>query len=842
MAEKGVKLGMQTAGRVLSATLKVEEMGATGSDQRRHRLTSAAATKQMFHTSKSGATTVRIRPGLWQRNHIWNGTSHDWDTDWDPVAESGASASATFTGKVYAYAVLQHGSGKNEAAWDPTDLVYTSIDWVVPGAGFAQGVAIYFITEKVWRQTGVDVQHQLTFLAEITYAAGAITRIVQAHQGPIIDWDPLNKGGKPAGSDPEAYHLDFYYAPSSAALGIGLDVNGGSWYSPHAAVVKTHSSTTFTPANVASGEDVYATILPDETIVSSTIAEDPSLVPDDLRVLMDGGDYDASKWYGTRKADGQKLLYMNQGVLSYGINAFPVARGLVGDTDMDIEFYMRPDGVDVGIAILDTDYPRVRSMDYVTNGVHKGELQDFQAYEEMVAGSTITNNDDDLAIPYYHYNTAGTVDKKFARMDEHDYSQWLSTSDGGRSIEVIDDGGGNARQQVHNMHANVADLSPSGVSGSGTDPDEYLMMVKVRDSLGNYNEIQYADISDLINPNDWSDDNYREINANIRHNELDYESNLEDVRIEAEENIDQDFRYAVLGSDNTAWTTGYGSYFDKIGYGTSRLASLIADPVLRHDLGLCQLFGDGDEINPNIDYDAKFLKDAGVERASWASGAGQLIGDNGEVFDFDNHLGEDSNLVTSFDYELRKLYVDDAGAPVEVFDWVAMLAYDYTTGTESADFINRIFTDSNGDPSHNYDLRTLINTLGVDVVDYLTYNLYDESGVQSWEWNSRLGYDSVGDNSMDYSNRTLSVGVSSTTVLDWAIKRLYGDWVNEGDFTVESGDYWHEGRQGTDMMDGSDYVTSGGAWINESGLEMHTVNMVIPGTGNVSMRIPGRIL
>lgn len=139
-------------------------------------------------------------------------------------------------------------------------------------------------------------------------------------------------------------------------------------------------------------------------------------------------------------------------------------------------FWMRPDGIQINeptgkSSLIDSDNRRARSMDYNTDAVKsEGVLQWFRLHEDVVTSPTIGNFTNDIIIGAFTYQTAGTVDLKYYRIDAG--LKGLSTSalrDQPMSLQITAD---STRLQVFAFDTITDPDAPGVVSGGVLSPGD----------------------------------------------------------------------------------------------------------------------------------------------------------------------------------------------------------------------------------------------------------------------------------------------------------------------------------------------------------------------------------
>jgi len=321
----------------------------------------------------SNVASIAISEGHWFRN---GSNSYSAETEINPFDED--IVAADYDGDVYIYVARKnsHTSGDLEVFCSGIELPTTEND-------FCMEVPI----------------------ATVTYDNANLSSTISQHQvGDITDF--ITTGGQ----DSDALN-NFGIIITKASYDADPDVNitGGK--------VKIRNNTytlTNVNATVTSGKVVYIDL-------GSNAASDASLIPVDPAIKIENA-MPADSTYDNRYIKLYDLSYSALDIKADGtstkkyksINATRFHEGMV---QMD---WVRPDGQDSGITSVDTDYPKVKGLNFCTGEKHAGELQDYQAYETLVNTGTeyLTG---EIAIPYYDVNITNVTEKKYASIDTHSF-------------------------------------------------------------------------------------------------------------------------------------------------------------------------------------------------------------------------------------------------------------------------------------------------------------------------------------------------------------------------------------------------------------------------------------
>lgn len=373
-----------------------------------------------FEVTKASDTTVLVSPGIWLRESMLSGTRHARDTEFDVVALSGVATSDP----VIIYALLVNGNGAS--GWNPSSVAEDSADFVNAAWG-GNGIELVFLPAKIFGARLAphiaDAQGQLVPLAMIQIDSGDITSIEQIHKGAIIKDDPLSTLGEVGTSAPGASDVGFnlsYTALDTPTLDMALYKSmvisaGGKKFIGNALVDQIPT------ADLVDNADLTVYV----ENVTDTVANDPALNPEDQTAAI--------KWY----ASGASPYDAKPGRMQYRLlkikrHGFDVGGGgkfwmyeinvlQHGPAEW---FYARPDGSDSDLDSYDV-VPRMKTLGYNSLDVESGgELQDHNAYETIVQGSSVAQFDGDDVMAYYDYLTTGITLKKYARVDTSNAASW----------------------------------------------------------------------------------------------------------------------------------------------------------------------------------------------------------------------------------------------------------------------------------------------------------------------------------------------------------------------------------------------------------------------------------
>jgi len=391
----------------------------------------------MFQVIRYSAREVIIRPGVWVRNQIWNGSTlpaiATWRTDPRDVITLGA-VGATYTGNIYIYVLMKEslGTGGTTYSGSFTDLSPESGDWNSTST-FGNGLEYIFSSEKVpYGTAGSDGGGQYLPIAEVILESGEITQITQVHRGPRIDGSTLALGSTPDSASQYGFVPNISYSLSGGQFKPTLIVGEGNAYFPSAvnSAFLTSAQTSFgdTTLNAAATSygrgEVWATVNPNDTQAQSTTPE-KALVPDSLAIkLADDTQYTPTDWTG-RGSGGQHLLGTYELNTFGGSNVFYVLGYTAQRSGTIIDYYTRPDAVDANLNAIDTAQGRGYSLHYADSTVpeHQGEMQVYRFNDTNYVDSSLNGDavqDIDAKFEFLARvkdTTSGNVSVKYVKLN-----------------------------------------------------------------------------------------------------------------------------------------------------------------------------------------------------------------------------------------------------------------------------------------------------------------------------------------------------------------------------------------------------------------------------------------
>jgi len=150
------------------------------------------------------------------------------------------------------------------------------------------------------------------------------------------------------------------------------------------------------------------------------------------------------------------------------------------------DFSMVPDS----IPMIETNQ-FIRSIGYVTDSINdhqNGLLQDYNAYEQLITASGITNTNGDFAIPYFDYDDMDDTTKEYARVDGINPGAHNETA----SIYITSN-----QLMLYEFDNPTIVTGPFDATAlSGAADNEYSVLMRYRDDA-NFHELRYVDISDM---------------------------------------------------------------------------------------------------------------------------------------------------------------------------------------------------------------------------------------------------------------------------------------------------------------------------------------------------------
>jgi len=169
------------------------------------------------------------------------------------------------------------------------------------------------------------------------------------------------------------------------------------------------------------------------------------------------------------------------------------------------DFMLQPDGQFVYEGSINNQ--RVFSLDYVSDAAGGADdytrrhLQDYQAYEDLVDSTKVTEFTNDYAISFFDYSSTAETVKKYARIDSTNASESgrVSAGKGARSLEIIDtfqapDDPGEYIAQLYDFLDPSAISFTDAVTQSGDADLKYLILARYRND-GEADTLRYLDIS-----------------------------------------------------------------------------------------------------------------------------------------------------------------------------------------------------------------------------------------------------------------------------------------------------------------------------------------------------------
>ncbi len=576
----GVNFTEESAERIADAVREIENRPRR-SDRRRHRYNSSHF-QHMYQMNVRG-DGVDMRPGVWYREGYWAATGFPSDHEFDVAALSGVA-----TGTVQAYAVLMSGAGLTGGIMPTSDLAFDSTLWDIED-NTANGVMIIFLDKTLGLpDTHTDSQAQWVYLAQIELVDSVVTVVNQdqGQVGLISDSDPLNLGVTDGSSDAEGITYSIEYLDETS---LQLEVFGGSWKQHLNDPVVAFGSVTFSQVNLDtfSGDGIYMTILPSETDESSA-TQDPNLVVAGLNITLGNpafaDNFDPGPWEtNARHNNGLILCAKNGAVDLLGVSLAPLLELEVYNGGPVYNDYIRPDGFDPDIGLVNTTYPRGAGLGINAELLHTGVLEDFKFHERVLTANDIGQFDGDFIGMYYNLQTStGLTEKKYYRIDSHDADLW-GAGVSGKSLSVTTNAG-NTFLQLTNFHSafnsavNTYDEDDTNFDNAQAQGGSYVLVAK---DLTNPNDVLY--VNPTLDPGSFpwepGDVPCSSIDKNLSsgvspcflHNEL-TTTRTTDRRADYGPLDDQDWRYTRILSawDDEAPGLDTGpALFQSLGYATS---------------------------------------------------------------------------------------------------------------------------------------------------------------------------------------------------------------------------------------------------------------------------------
>lgn len=406
----------------------------------------AAAFTHHFITSiaNAAAGTYYIDTGYWDRNGeeaIWTNVAPI-----DPI-NTEYIITNNYTGTVYNY-VVRRSSGGNTVPQTPLEIV-TCAD-------------------------GTIESHNQMKMAEaissVDYVDGEITGISQYQVGSIADNLPMC-------TDFEEFGINIV---KNDKYTVGFSINGGDIRRRD----KVHTVSGVGMSTFTADKAIYIDLGIDDT------TKDVSLIPVTPSIKIE--DYFPTEpGYTNRFIKLYALKYHDVAVAGDGSAAdkyadIEVVRYFQGSMKDD---WVRPDGKDCGVSYVDNAKPKVKSIDFVTtDDLHEGELQEYQAHEQLAlkgAGVSVVDITGDQVIAYFDYKSGNnSIDKKYARIDAVNAD--ARGTGFAKSLEI----NGNKNLQIYNF----ACATGTAITDATTEsPSPYLIMA--RSDSGTVPEVAYLDIS-----------------------------------------------------------------------------------------------------------------------------------------------------------------------------------------------------------------------------------------------------------------------------------------------------------------------------------------------------------
>ena len=150
----------------------------------------------------------------------------------------------------------------------------------------------------------------------------------------------------------------------------------------------------------------------------------------------------------------------------------------------------------------------------------------------------------------------------------------------------------------------------------------------------------------------------------------------------------------------------------------------------------------------------------------------------------DSRLFFDSSGVQSGNYNTRVLSSTGSSS----IDWENHTLYDFsniasitygnrhlldTTGVVSANYASRILIDSTALSSINWQTRQLVDAGGINIgLDWMNRQLFNPSGIQMMNWAAGIVYDTVGAPSLDWNNR-FTYDSTGNFSINYSARQLY---------------------------------------------------------------------
>ena len=589
-----------------------------------------------YKTKPASTTSFFIEEGYWRRNGEL--AQYANVAAFDPMTDN--IIGSDYTGDIWNYVVRMQSDGET------TGLQIINSGWEIPNNN---------------NQFKVE-----NLISTVHYETGKITIIDQDQIGDIDDTISLGK-------DLENFGLT---VNKSDKLTVGVTVGSG--------VIRIRdqefSVTGKTESSITSDKKIYIDLGTDSTTV------DASLVPQNPQVKIEDN-YPNEIGYGRTFIRLYELAYIETDLADGGSSSdkyasVSVLRFHFGDIKDD---WMRPDGQDSGNGYIDTAAPKSLTLDFVTNGMHKGELQDYQ-FSEQVANNGLGafSVEGDQVIPYYYWRgSAGDNQKTYGRIDAENAS---AHGDCGKSLHVASNNQLQLYEFFDGNFGNIGDVSTAGTA-------QYRFVMRDHSDT-TCPELKYMDATAMKVP-------------------YCYTADTATYALTAETAVSAGTTSTALSAQycetaNTAYTAMTAIYLATAITATHAALDFTNGPTTGAAAG-------------NLDHDYDYW----IKGGDYNNAHGQSIGRSSS-----RSVGADNEAINLTDSLLK----DVNGTAT--LDWNECWLYD-SNHTKSVDWNQYIMYCVSGTATLNWNTCQLYSTDGTKSMDWSLRDLYDANATISVNYNDR---------------------------------------------------------------------------------------------------------